>query len=239
MRGGKEGDLGALIATPHALRPPVQAFDVGAPLELGSRSQQRCRTRRLATARLRPAGDRAGRRPVVINHRSNPAQTRAISGLRHLSRRKIRLASYPRCTGGRLPGRRWGWHELFSNTPNTHSRGRVMILVELQARRPPLPEGRLGAGEREDYTYNRTRSTGKRQKQGRPFLPQTRPSFAAMRKCALILTKAVRLAFCCRQPPALITSYLRRNRFPVAEAGQKHDPGFKIVGILRNIGMYG
>lgn len=30
--------------------------------------------------------------------------------------------------------------------------------AELQARRPPLPEGlRLGAGEREDYTYNRTR----------------------------------------------------------------------------------
>ena len=30
--------------------------------------------------------------------------------------------------------------------------------TKLQARRPPLPEGlRLGAGEREDYTYNRTR----------------------------------------------------------------------------------
>jgi quinol monooxygenase YgiN len=30
--------------------------------------------------------------------------------------------------------------------------------AKLQARRPPLPEGlRLGAGEREDYTYNRTR----------------------------------------------------------------------------------
>ena len=30
--------------------------------------------------------------------------------------------------------------------------------ANLQARRPPLPEGlRLGAGEREDYTYNRTR----------------------------------------------------------------------------------
>ena len=29
---------------------------------------------------------------------------------------------------------------------------------ELQAQRPPLPEGlRLGAGEREDYTYKRTR----------------------------------------------------------------------------------
>ena len=30
--------------------------------------------------------------------------------------------------------------------------------AKLQAVRPPLPEGlRLGAGEREDYTYNRTR----------------------------------------------------------------------------------
>jgi quinol monooxygenase YgiN len=30
--------------------------------------------------------------------------------------------------------------------------------AKLQAGRPPLPEGlRLGAGEREDYTYNRTR----------------------------------------------------------------------------------
>ena len=30
--------------------------------------------------------------------------------------------------------------------------------AKLQAQRPPLPEGlRLGAGEREDYTYNRTR----------------------------------------------------------------------------------
>ena len=30
--------------------------------------------------------------------------------------------------------------------------------ANLQARRPPLPEGlRLGAGEREDYTYSRTR----------------------------------------------------------------------------------
>ena len=30
--------------------------------------------------------------------------------------------------------------------------------AKLQAARPPLPEGlRLGAGEREDYTYNRTR----------------------------------------------------------------------------------
>jgi hypothetical protein len=30
--------------------------------------------------------------------------------------------------------------------------------AELQAQRPPLPEGlRLGAGEREDYTFNRTR----------------------------------------------------------------------------------
>jgi len=30
--------------------------------------------------------------------------------------------------------------------------------AQLQATRPPLPEGlRLGAGEREDYTYNRTR----------------------------------------------------------------------------------
>jgi quinol monooxygenase YgiN len=30
--------------------------------------------------------------------------------------------------------------------------------ADLQARRPPLPEGLgLGAGEREDYTYNRTR----------------------------------------------------------------------------------
>ena len=30
--------------------------------------------------------------------------------------------------------------------------------AKLQARRPPLPEGpRLGAGEREDYAYNRTR----------------------------------------------------------------------------------
>jgi quinol monooxygenase YgiN len=30
--------------------------------------------------------------------------------------------------------------------------------AKLQERRPPLPEGlRLGAGEREDYTYNRTR----------------------------------------------------------------------------------
>jgi quinol monooxygenase YgiN len=30
--------------------------------------------------------------------------------------------------------------------------------ANLQAQRPPLPEGlRLGAGEREDYTYNRTR----------------------------------------------------------------------------------
>ena len=30
--------------------------------------------------------------------------------------------------------------------------------AELQARRPPLPQGlRLGSGEREDYTYNRTR----------------------------------------------------------------------------------
>jgi quinol monooxygenase YgiN len=30
--------------------------------------------------------------------------------------------------------------------------------AKLQAARPPLPEGlRLGTGEREDYTYNRTR----------------------------------------------------------------------------------
>jgi quinol monooxygenase YgiN len=30
--------------------------------------------------------------------------------------------------------------------------------AKLQAQRPPLPEGlRLGANEREDYTYNRTR----------------------------------------------------------------------------------
>ena len=30
--------------------------------------------------------------------------------------------------------------------------------AKLQAQRPPLPQGlRLGAGEREDYTYNRTR----------------------------------------------------------------------------------
>jgi len=30
--------------------------------------------------------------------------------------------------------------------------------AKLQAQRPSLPEGlRLGAGEREDYTYNRTR----------------------------------------------------------------------------------
>jgi len=30
--------------------------------------------------------------------------------------------------------------------------------AKLQAQRPPLPEGlRLGAGEREDYAYNRTR----------------------------------------------------------------------------------
>jgi quinol monooxygenase YgiN len=30
--------------------------------------------------------------------------------------------------------------------------------AKLQAQRPPLPEGlRLGAGEREDYSYNRTR----------------------------------------------------------------------------------
>ena len=30
--------------------------------------------------------------------------------------------------------------------------------AKLQAQRPPLPEGlRLGAGEREDYTYSRTR----------------------------------------------------------------------------------
>jgi len=30
--------------------------------------------------------------------------------------------------------------------------------AKLQAQRPPLPDGlRLGAGEREDYTYNRTR----------------------------------------------------------------------------------
>jgi quinol monooxygenase YgiN len=30
--------------------------------------------------------------------------------------------------------------------------------AKLQAQRPPLPEGlRLGGGEREDYTYNRTR----------------------------------------------------------------------------------
>jgi len=30
--------------------------------------------------------------------------------------------------------------------------------AKLQAQRPPLPEGlRLGAGEREDYTYKRTR----------------------------------------------------------------------------------
>ena len=30
--------------------------------------------------------------------------------------------------------------------------------AKLQVQRPPLPEGlRLGAGEREDYTYNRTR----------------------------------------------------------------------------------
>ena len=30
--------------------------------------------------------------------------------------------------------------------------------AKLQAARPPLPDGlRLGAGEREDYTYNRTR----------------------------------------------------------------------------------
>ena len=30
--------------------------------------------------------------------------------------------------------------------------------AKLQAQRPPLPEGlRLGAGEREDYTHNRTR----------------------------------------------------------------------------------
>jgi quinol monooxygenase YgiN len=30
--------------------------------------------------------------------------------------------------------------------------------AKLQTQRPPLPEGlRLGAGEREDYTYNRTR----------------------------------------------------------------------------------
>ena len=30
--------------------------------------------------------------------------------------------------------------------------------AKLQAQRPPLSEGlRLGAGEREDYTYNRTR----------------------------------------------------------------------------------
>jgi len=30
--------------------------------------------------------------------------------------------------------------------------------AKLQAQRPALPEGlRLGAGEREDYTYNRTR----------------------------------------------------------------------------------
>ena len=30
--------------------------------------------------------------------------------------------------------------------------------AKLQAARPPLPEGlRLGGGEREDYTYNRTR----------------------------------------------------------------------------------
>src|SRR5882724_11312271 len=38
--------------------------------------------------------------------------------------------------------------------------------AKLQARRPPLPEGlRLGAGEREDYTYNRTRRTGRPQMQ--------------------------------------------------------------------------
>ena len=45
--------------------------------------------------------------------------------------------------------------------------------------------------------------------------------------------KAVRLAFRCRQAPALITSCLRRKRFHVAEAGQKDDPGFEIVGIWR------
>jgi hypothetical protein len=36
---------------------------------------------------------------------------------------------------------------------------------------------------------------------------------------------------CCRQPPALITSCLRRKRFPVAEAGQKHNPGHQATGI--------
>jgi hypothetical protein len=58
-----------------------------------------------------------------------------------------------------------------------------------------------------------------------------RSQHAAIGKCALIRTNAVHLAFHCRQTPDLITSCLRRNRFLVAEAGQKHDPGFEIVGI--------
>lgn len=57
--------------------------------------------------------------------------------------------------------------ELFQSTENPdkftlielwESQAALDNHAKLQAARPPLPEGlRAGAGEREDYTYNRTR----------------------------------------------------------------------------------